>query len=71
VQAPKVSWGMRFEQLKQFKEQHGHCRIVRSYPQNPKLGEWCHRQRFLAHKNQLDEERVKMLSDIGFEIWVR
>lgn len=51
--------------------QHGHCRVVRSYAKNPSLGEWCHRQRFLAHKNQLEEHKVKQLEEVGFEIWVR
>ena len=71
LQAPKISWEERLEQLKEFKNINGHCRIVRSYPENPSLGEWCHRQRFLAHKNQLGKDRVKKLSDLGFEIWIR
>ena len=71
VQAPKASWDTRFEQLVKFKQENGHCRVVRSYIKNPALGEWVHRQRYLAHKNQLDPEKVQQLTDLGFEIWVR
>lgn len=71
VQAPKASWDTRLEQLVKFKQENGHCRVVRSYVKNPALGEWVHRQRYLAHKNQLDPEKVQQLTDLGFEIWVR
>ncbi|CAB9524746.1 helicase [Seminavis robusta] len=68
---PKATWEQRFQDLKAFKVQHGHVRVVRSYPQDPSLGEWCHRQRFLAHKNELEAHKIQLLTDLGFEIWVR
>jgi len=71
IQKVKVSWEERFQELVEFKREHGHCRCVRSYSKNPTLGEWCHRQRFLAHKGQLEQSKVNQLTDLGFEIWIR
>lgn len=49
----------------------GHCQLKRKHPENPQLGEWCHRQRKLAHRNELEENKHKLLSDLGFVFWVR
>jgi hypothetical protein len=33
-------WGKRFQQLREFKVQFGHCRVPQRYAANPKLGPW-------------------------------
>jgi hypothetical protein len=38
-------WWTRYEELREFVRQHGHCSIPQKYPPNPSLGVWCHHQR--------------------------
>ena len=35
----------RLADLKEFKEQHGHCMVPSNYPLNPKLSNWCMTQK--------------------------
>ena len=71
LKPPRVTWEDRFKELEEYKKEHGNCQVVRSYAKNPPLGEWCHRQRFLAHKGMLEEYKIKKLTDLGFELWSR
>ncbi|KAL9180410.1 hypothetical protein ACHAXT_008380 [Thalassiosira profunda] len=64
-----VSWEDRFEALKQFKEQHGHCRIPRNHQQ---FGSWPTYQRSQyrlfkeGKKSKMTQERADKLIEIGF-----
>eukprot|EP00956_Cyclotella_meneghiniana_P045586 scaffold375581_cov96-Cyclotella_meneghiniana.AAC.1 len=65
----KVSWEERFEQLKQFKAENGHCRP----PQNhPEIGSWTKYQRnqlqyfHNGKPSKVDQEKVDKLLSIGF-----
>jgi len=68
-------WFLRFGELLDFKEKHGHCVVPAKYACNPQLSNWCAVQRrhyrFLEQgkKSQLTSERVQILEDAGFE-WV-
>ena len=68
-------WSDRFQELKDYKAQHGHCCVPFNYKENPQLGSWVSRQRKLytelqvGKKNELTEERIKQLDNIGFT-WV-
>lgn len=82
AKAPKVSkvyedsWAMRYKELKQFVQEHGHSRVPCKYAPCPKLGSWCKRQRHqyrLYHsegetkkKSSMTEERVTALNEVGF-----
>jgi hypothetical protein len=58
-------WDQRIESLKQWKHQHGHCAV----PKNAGLlGRWTSRQRELAKKGRLSNERMSELESIGF-VW--
>jgi hypothetical protein len=63
------NWNTRIEQMKRFKEQHGHMNIPTSHEE---LGEFVSRQRLDHRKHQegvktsMTEERVKILTDLGF-----
>jgi len=39
-----VDWEVRYEELRQYKEQHGHCRVPRAFKENQQLGNWVHTQ---------------------------
>ena len=79
-QKPASSWLERFEELKQFRNMHGHCNVPVKYKENPKLGSWVSNQRSQYHRFQkerlegnfdpavggMTEERVAMLEKINF-----
>jgi len=66
------AWYDRFEDLKQYKEEHGDCMVPQKYPQNPSLGTWVNKQRMEykllldGHKSSMTEERLQALASIGF-----
>jgi len=61
-------WDERFEELKQYEEQNGHCNVPREYKHNKQLGKWVARQRtYGVRKNT--EEQISRLNSIGFK-WV-
>lgn len=39
------SWNQRFEELKHYKDDHGHCLVPSRHPPNPELGIWVGTQR--------------------------
>ena len=61
-----ASWEKRFSELVRFKEEHGHCDVLATWSENPKLGNWVHTQRRAAKNGQLIEERRRRLEEIGF-----
>ena len=66
-------WGERFQQLREFKVQFGHCRVPRQYAANPKLGPWVSRQRsyYRLYKegksSTMTVERIRALESVGFD----
>lgn len=67
-----TGWQTGYALLSAYKEQHGDCRVPRSYVvDNVNLGEWVHRQRYrgaLADKSQaLGQGKVDKLNALGFE----
>ncbi|GFH61945.1 hypothetical protein CTEN210_18421 [Chaetoceros tenuissimus] len=67
------NWDERFEELKQYKDQHGHCNVPHKYEPNKALGTWVSAQRqqyklwSKGSNAKITEERVKQLDNIGFE----
>ena len=57
-------WNQRFEELREFNEEHGHCRVPRS---SKKLGRWVDHQRnnkkIIAGRTEV---RAVKLEAIGF-----
>jgi hypothetical protein len=67
-------WDMRFEDLMDFKETHGHCRVPNIHPPNTHLAQWVKRQRY-QHKLKkegkhatLSDKRQRTLESVGF-VW--
>jgi len=65
-------WMDRYHELKDFKNQHGHCLVPARYQLNRTLGRWMNKQRVYKKMNKdgkctsLSESRTKMLDDLGF-----
>jgi len=55
-----------FAALANYRREHGHCNISQSCPENPSLGRWVSRQRYLRKGDQLGQDRIQRLEDIDF-----
>ena len=76
VSAHKTSggaWLERFQQLRVFKESHGHTKVPKRYRSNPSLANWVGKQRQLYHNFQagtkpcsLTQKRVDLLNQLNF-----
>lgn len=68
-----VSWEERFQQLDEFKAQHGHCNVPQRYAANKSLGNWVSTQRTQYRLRQngktsnITADRVQKLEEVGFE----
>jgi len=68
-------WQVRFQELQEFKREHGHVLVPQHYAKNRRLGKWVNRQRTeyglmkRGKASQLNEERIKLLNEIGFS-WI-
>ena len=59
-------WQQRYEELKDYQRNHGHCNVPATYEDNPTLAKWVITQRISQRKELLTAEREKKLDDIGF-----
>lgn len=46
----RKSWDERFDELQQYRREHGNCLVPQKYPLNPKLGRWVENQRSAYHR---------------------
>ncbi|MHB1350894.1 MAG: DEAD/DEAH box helicase [Desulfobulbaceae bacterium] len=65
---PTDLWNVRYKQLLEFKQKHGHCKVPYNFPDNPQLGGWVGKQREQRKLNKLTPERERLLDEIGF-LW--
>ena len=61
------AWESKFEDLKIFKEEFGHCNVPKNYAANRELGVWCKGQRDKKARGALSKERIARLEQIGFD----
>ncbi|KAL3938803.1 MAG: hypothetical protein SGBAC_006366 [Bacillariaceae sp.] len=61
------TWESRFQDLEQFKREHGHCNVPRRYKGNPKLGVWVCSLRQQMTRGTLNKAKVERLNSIGFQ----
>ena len=72
----KTDWSVRFEQLREFKVQFGHCLVPIRYSSNPELGRWVAKQRnyYRAYQegkpNPMTTDRIRELESVEFT-WKR
>ena len=70
----QTQWTEQFEELLKFNEQHGHCAVPHSNPENQVLARWVKRQRYqyklkmAGKETTMNEARTKRLENIGF-VW--
>ena len=62
-------WDQLVFELKEFKEEHGHCRVPFNYPPNPSLGRWVNtvRQQYLKADPRLTVEKLEQLRKVGLD----
>jgi hypothetical protein len=69
------TWDDRYQELCEFRRNHGHCNVHRSFNENPKLGSWvkCQRRQHSLFRNgkksSVTPERISKLDALDFE-WV-
>lgn len=64
--AKEEQWQQRYQELADFRQAKGHCRVPDQYPPNPSLGKWVSTQR---HKGvNLPPDKRKKLEALGF-VW--
>ena len=56
-------WETVVAELKVYKSENGHCNVMQS---SGKLGRWVRNQRYSQKREELSEERKKILDDTGF-----
>jgi hypothetical protein len=67
------SWEQRLQELRAFREQHGHCYVPRKFPENQALAYWVDRQRSdyrnlaKGKSSKMTQERIAILKQVGFE----
>jgi hypothetical protein len=65
-------WEERYEQLLQYRDEHGDCNVPQLWPENRSLGRWVMKQRChyklkqQGKKSQLTDEKQAKLEAIGF-----
>jgi hypothetical protein len=68
-----VSWEIKYRELKEYRQRHGHCNVPTKYSQNPALGRWVSTQRSEFKKFQsgrskhMSHDKVDKLTAIGFK----
>eukprot|EP00956_Cyclotella_meneghiniana_P032271 scaffold87865_cov64-Cyclotella_meneghiniana.AAC.4 len=61
-------WDQRYNELVEFKGEHGHCNVPQKYENNLQLGIWVNNQRKAMKNYKLPKEKVIKLNEIGFEV---
>lgn len=61
-----AKWEKRFEELKQFKEENGHCNVATQSEESKSLGKWVYSQRHRRKEGLLTEDQIKLLDSLGF-----
>jgi hypothetical protein len=62
-------WHARLQELRAFREEHGHCLVPQRFKENEALGNWVKHQRLHARgEGRLSDEQVRLLEAEGF-VW--
>jgi hypothetical protein len=61
-----TGWNARFQQLEEYKNANGDCKVPISYSENIELGRWVNMQRYKKKNDFLSEEQQRKLNAIGF-----
>lgn len=61
-----VSWDVRYQELRDFFRQFGHCDVPKAYAPNAPLSNWVSMQREKLKRGKLDRSRYERLDALGF-----
>jgi hypothetical protein len=64
----EASWEEMCSALTDFRERYGHCEVPMNWSENPRLSRWVSSQRVAKKNEELSENRIKSLEQMGF-IW--
>ena len=62
------AWESKFAMLVKFRNEHGHCRVPRDYPENTTLTNWVKRQRRFYKAGTMCPSRIARMEELGF-VW--
>jgi len=63
----KEKWNAKYQQLKEFKVQNGHCNVPpQAASQFPGLKVWVEKQRKRKRVKAISQEQIDLLDEIGF-----
>jgi hypothetical protein len=63
----EASWFEKFQRLLEFKQHNDSTLVPQKYQKDPSLGQWVTQQRHLRTQNQLEQKRIDILDEVGFE----
>ena len=61
-------WEQRFNELNEYKNEHGDCNVPRNYLDSPELAKWVGVQRRAYNQGRIQSDRLKRLEELGF-VW--
>ena len=64
----EVQWEAKYQELLNYKEEHGDCNVPWKYLENPELGYWVYNQRQFYRNNELSKDKINKLEQLGF-VW--
>jgi hypothetical protein len=68
----RSQWNAMFVKLQKFREEHGHCRVPKSYAKDVELSNWVRNQRLEycnsqnGKKSRMTQDRLELLNSLGF-----
>lgn len=60
----EAQWEEKYQELVDYKQEHGNCNVLSGYSENPRLGLWVANQRH--RKDKLDKSKIRRLEKLGF-----
>lgn len=63
----EAQWQQRYQELKEYFNQHKHCNVPDKFKENPPLGNWVQMQRQNYKNNKLSQERIDLLNELNFQ----
>jgi hypothetical protein len=62
----ETAWCKMYQQLLKYREEHGHCRVPHSWPNNTSLAHWVQTERLSQKQNKIEPSRLARLNAIRF-----
>jgi hypothetical protein len=62
----EAAWTTRYNELVNYKQQHGNFDVPQHSETNPTLWKWCYSQRTMYKEQKLPEDRIAKLNEINF-----